>query len=184
MAGATRNLRHAFTATLAAAWLAAGSAALADASHKHGGAIGEPGVKANATRSVTITIRDNFYEPESIEVKKGETIRFVLKNTTELLHEFNIGTAAMHAEHQTEMAVMAEHGMITATGINREMMKMDHSKMGMPAMTHDDPNAVLIEPGKTAELVWKFTKDTTLEFACNLPGHYEAGMVGQFRFRK
>jgi uncharacterized cupredoxin-like copper-binding protein len=184
MHASTRYWRILFTASFTAAWLAAGSAALADAGHKHGGAIGEPGDKAKATRTVTITIRDNLYEPETVEVKKGETIRFVLKNTSELLHEFNIGTAAMHAEHQKEMAVMAEHGMITATGINHEMMKMDHSKMGMPAMTHDDPNAVLIEPGKTAELVWQFTKDTTLEFACNLPGHYEAGMVGQFRFRK
>jgi len=184
MAGIKRHSRILFAGTIAAAMLAAGSAALADAGHKHGGAIGEPGVKAKATRTVAITIRDNLYEPETVDVKKGETIRFVLKNAGELLHEFNIGTAAMHAEHQKEMEMMAQHGMITATGVNHEMMKMDHSKMGMPAMKHDDPNAVLIEPGKTAELVWKFTKDATLEFACNLPGHYEAGMVGQFRFRK
>ncbi len=74
--------------------------------------------------------------------------------------------------------------MLTATGVNHEMMKMDHSKMGLPEMKHDDPNTVLVEPGKTAELVWKFTQDTTLEFACNMPGHYESGMAGKIQFRK
>jgi uncharacterized cupredoxin-like copper-binding protein len=141
------------------------------------------GDKARASRSVAITIRDNLYEPEIVQVKTGETIRFVLKNTSELLHEFSIGTAEMHAEHQKEMAQLMEHGMLTATGINHQMMNMDHSKLGMAApVKHDESNTVLIEPGKTAELVWKFTRDAKLEFACNLPGHYEAGMVGQIHF--
>ena len=46
-------------------------------------------------------------------------------------------------------------------------------------MKHDDPNSVLVEPGKTAELTWTFSKATSLEFACNIPGHYQAGMVGK-----
>jgi uncharacterized cupredoxin-like copper-binding protein len=46
-------------------------------------------------------------------------------------------------------------------------------------MKHDDPNSVLVEPGKTAELTWTFSKATNLEFACNVPGHYQAGMVGK-----
>ncbi len=45
-------------------------------------------------------------------------------------------------------------------------------------MKHDDPNSVLLEPGKTAEIVWTFNETTSLEFACNVPGHYQAGMVG------
>ncbi len=45
-------------------------------------------------------------------------------------------------------------------------------------MMHDDPNSVLLEPGRTGEVVLKFTKAANLEFACNVPGHYEAGMVG------
>lgn len=155
----------------------------ADAGHDDTAAIGEPGVKAKVSRTVTITIRDNRYEPESITVKRGETIRFLIKNADELLHEFSIGTTAMHVEHQKEMAVMAQHGMITATGINQQLMNMDHSKMGLPAMKHDDPNAILVEPGKTVELVWTFSKSAMLEFACNLPGHYEAGMVGQIHVR-
>ena len=168
-------------ASIAATLIAASGGALADAGHGHGAAIGEPGKRAQASRTVTITVRDNLYEPETVQVKKGETIRFVLKNTGELLHEFNIGTAAMHAEHQKEMMQMAEHGMITATRINQQLMHMDHGKAGMPAMKHDDPNAVLVEPGKTQELVWRFSRDAELEFACNLPGHYEAGMIGHIK---
>lgn len=182
MVAISRISRSVIAGALAAALVA--SPVLADASHEPAGKIGKPGTKAEASRTVTITLRDTLYEPESVKVKKGETVRFVLKNTGELLHEFNIGTAAMHAEHRKEMAMMTEHGMITATGINHQMMKMDHAKLGMPDMKHDDPNAKLVEPGKTAELVWTFTEDASLEFACNLPGHYEAGMVGRIEFRK
>ena len=88
----------------------------------------------------------------------------------------------MHAEHQKEMLEMMESGMLTATGINTDMSKMDHSKMGGGSMKHDDPNSVLVEPGKTEELTWTFTQATELEFACNIPGHYESGMVGDIKF--
>lgn len=174
---------HLAAITFAAALVAGNAGAMADAGHGKGASIGEPGTKAKAARTVTITVRDNLYEPETVTVRKGETVRFVVVNKGELLHEFNIGTAAMHAEHQKEMMQMAEHGMITATGINNQMMNMDHGKAGMPSMKHDDPNAVLIEPGKSAELTWKFSKDAELEMACNLPGHYEAGMVGHIKFQ-
>ncbi|MGH6912267.1 MAG: cupredoxin domain-containing protein [Geminicoccales bacterium] len=167
---AIRCISHCLIAGILTAWLSP-FPALADSGHEHAGKIGKPGTKAQASRTVTITLREMLYEPESIQVKKGETIRFVLKNAGSLLHEFNIGTAEMHAEHQKEMAMMVDHGMLTPTGINHQMMKMDHSKMGMPEMRHDDPNAVLVEPGKSAELVWTFSRATTLEFACNLPGH-------------
>lgn len=46
-------------------------------------------------------------------------------------------------------------------------------------MKRDDPNSVLVEPRKTAELTWAFGKATNLEFVCNIPGHYQAGMVGK-----
>ena len=105
----------------------------------------------------------------------------MLVNKGQLLHEFNLGDAAMHAKHQKEMLKMQASGMLTATG----MGKMDHAAMGhgdmgeMGGMKHDDPNSVLVEPGKTAELTWTFNKATGLEFACNIPGHYQAGMVGK-----
>lgn len=162
-------------------------AAPGEAGHKHDtAAIGEPAKATTKTRTVQVVMGDNFYEPETIPVKAGETVRFVIKNTGEFLHEFNIGTAAMHAAHQKEMAMMVEHGMLTTTGVDEKKMNMDHSKMpGMShSMKHDDPNSALVEPGKTRELTWKFTKDTALEFACNMPGHYEAGMVGKVNFQR
>lgn len=139
---------------------------------------GQPGKASAATRTVQIELGDNFFNQEKLAVKAGETVRFVVVNKGEFLHEFNIGTAASHAEHQKKMAMMVDHGMLTATGINKDMAHMDHSAMGMAHMDHDDPNSILVEPGKTGELVWTFGQDGVLEFACNIPGHYEAGMVG------
>ncbi|MBB4820987.1 putative cupredoxin-like copper-binding protein [Pseudomonas alcaligenes] len=142
-----------------------------------GYAFGHPGKAAEADRTVEITLGDMYYEPASLEVKAGETVRFVLKNTGGLLHEFNLGDAAMHAAHQKEMLQMQQMGMLTPTGMNHDMGQMDHGAM----MKHDDPNSVLVEPGKTAELTWTFSAATGLEFACNIPGHYQAGMVGRLK---
>ncbi|KJZ40795.1 MULTISPECIES: plastocyanin/azurin family copper-binding protein [Pseudomonas] len=142
---------------------------------------GQPAPAAKATRSVEVVMGDMSFSPKDIDIKAGETIRFVLVNKGQLLHEFNLGDAAMHAKHQQEMLQMQQSGMLTPTG----MKEMDHSAMaGMDhssgqGMKHDDPNSVLVEPGKTAELTWTFTKATNLEFACNIPGHYQAGMVGK-----
>lgn len=129
--------------------LAAGTG---DHSHETS-AIGEPAKANGTTRIVRIQVIDNAYEPENVQVKAGETVRFVLTNSGQLLHEFNIGTAVMHAEHQKEMAMMFEHGMMTATGMNHDMANMDHSQMGGMSMKHDDPNSVLIGPGEKKELV-------------------------------
>lgn len=150
---------------------------LAAGGHGHSTDVGKPGDAAAASRTVEVTLNDNFYEPESISVKAGETVRFVLKNEGQLLHEFNIGTAHMHEEHQEEMAMMMEHGMLTPTGVNHDMMNMDHGDG--KHMKHDDPNSVLLEPGQSGEIVWTFPAEATLEFACNIPGHYQAGMVGE-----
>ena len=139
---------------------------------------GQPAAAAKATRSVEVVMGDMSFTPKNIEIKAGETVRFVLVNKGQLLHEFNLGDAAMHAKHQQEMLRMQQSGMLTPTGVK----EMDHGSMaGMDhgAMKHDDPNSVLVEPGKTAELSWTFTKATSLEFACNIPGHYQAGMVGK-----
>lgn len=158
---------------LAGCLLALSFNAMADASHSY--AFGQPAAADKATRTVEMTLQDIAFAPKSLDVKAGETVRFVLVNKGQLLHEFNLGDAAMHAAHQKEMLQMQASGMLTSTG----MGKMDHSAMGHGAMKHDDPNSVLVEPGKTAELTWTFTQATGLEFACNLPGHYQAGMVGK-----
>ncbi|WP_027921668.1 plastocyanin/azurin family copper-binding protein [Pseudomonas sp. URMO17WK12:I12] len=139
---------------------------------------GQPAAAAKATRSVEVVMGDMSFTPKAIDIKAGETIRFVLVNKGQLLHEFNLGDAAMHAKHQQEMLQMQQSGMLMPNG----MKEMDHGAMaGMDhgMMKHDDPNSVLVEPGKTAELTWTFTKASSLEFACNIPGHYQAGMVGK-----
>jgi uncharacterized cupredoxin-like copper-binding protein len=135
-----------------------------------------------ATRTVELTLGDMYFEPKALAVKEGETVHFVLVNKGNLLHEFNLGDAAMHAAHQQEMLKMVASGMLTSTGMKHDAMPgMDHGDHGMK---HDDPNSVLVEPGKTAELTWTFTKATDLEFACNIPGHYQAGMVGKIAIDK
>ena len=171
---------------LVAAFCLSALAPLAMAGGSHGGHddaapnIGQPGKAAEATRTVAITLYDNYYDVDSLEVEAGETVRFELKNEGALLHEFNIGTAPMHKNHQHEMRQMMEHGMLTPTG----MVEMDHSGMkgmeGMEGMKHDDPNSILLAPGESGELIWTFSGDAELEFACNMPGHYQAGMVGEF----
>ncbi len=166
------------------------SPALAAPGHTY--EFGAPGKAASATRTIEVNLADNYYEPDAISVKPGETVRFVLKNSGELLHEFSIDTLAEHAEHRKEMAEMMEMGMITPTGIDAEKMNMDHSRMDMGeakkgksmSMRHDDPNTVMLAPGESKELVWKFTRAMEIEFACNMPGHYESGMMGRIDFDK
>ena len=150
--------------------------ALADAGYAD---IGKPAKTSAARRAVEIMLGEMYFKPEILNVKAGETVRFVVKNEGQLLHEFNIGTSDMHTHHREEMAMMMQHGMLTPTGINPERINMDHGQMGMGSMKHDDPNSVLVKPGKAMELVWTFPKSGTLEFACNIPGHSEAGMIGQ-----
>ena len=146
--------------------------------------IGHPAAAASATRTVNNEMTDLAFSPKTLEVKAGETVRFVLVNKGQLLHEINLGDAAMHAEHQKEMLKMQQSGAMTTTGMDHA--GMDHGAMGqgsmpMAGMTHDDPNSVLVEPGKTAELTWTFSGTRDLEFACNVPGHYQAGMVGTLK---
>lgn len=149
--------------------------------HGHSFDFGEPGKASEVDRTVEILMKEIYYEPEAIEVKAGETIRFKITNKGKLVHEFNLGTASMHKAHQKEMEMMVEHGVLEADKINHKMMKMDMG--GGKTMEHDDPNSVLLEPGKSGEVVWKFTKAIELEFACNVPGHYEAGMMGRVQFK-
>ena len=146
----------------------------------HGASSGEPGKASEVARTITAEMYDNYYEPEEITVKPGETVRFVVENKGSLVHEFNIGTPAMHESHQKEMMMMVEHGVIQGGKLNHDMMNMD---MGNGhSMKHDDPNSVLLEPGQSKEVVWKFSDKGNIEFACNVPGHYQSGMYGDVNF--
>lgn len=139
--------------------------------------IGEKGDPSNIDRTIEIRMYDNFYEPNIIKVKKGETIKFVVQNLGEMVHEYNIATKEMHIKHQTEMQKLVDHGILLVDKIDmnkmKKMSKKDHS------LSHSHSNSVMVEPKKTGEMIWKFSKNLTLEMACNVPGHYETGMVGQ-----
>ena len=154
------------TTTLLALLLTASGAAMAhgDDDHKagaaathedHASALGKPGDAKKLSRTVAITMSDSMrFSPASVSAKKGETIRFVLKNEGKLKHEMVLGTIAELKEHAALM-------------------------VKFPQMEHADPNQASVEPGKTGELIWQFTKAGTFDFACLQAGHYEAGMKGQ-----
>ena len=138
--------------------------------------IGEKGDPKKIDRIVNIKMYDNYYEPNSIKIKKGETIKFIIENLGDLVHEYNIGTREMHIKHQPEMQKLIDHEILLGDKIDRnkmkKMAKMDHS------LGHAHSNSVMLEPKETGEIIWKFSKDVNLEMACNIPGHYESGMVG------
>lgn len=141
----------------------------------HGHAVkaegGAPGRASEASRVVTIVATDSDFNPKSLAVKAGETVRFIVRNDGRLVHELTIGTKAMQAAHQSEMLGLAASGAIDAD-------KIDRAKLG----AHDHGNNILLEPGASGEIVWTFARASELEFGCNVPGHYEAGMKGEFKF--
>lgn len=168
-------MKQGITALVAAVLaMAASPPVWAHGEETHPNAIGVPGNAIDVTRTIEITMHDNAYSPDSLIVWQGETIRFVIRNAGEFVHEFNIGNTATHEKHREEMMTMVESGVLEADHINHHMM--EHGSGGMK---HDDPNAVLLEPGQSGEIVWQFPQAINLEFACNVPGHYEAGMVAQ-----
>ncbi len=117
-------------------------------------AFGAAGDAAKVTRTISIDMGDNMrFSPANVQAKQGETIRFVIKNSGKIKHEFVLGTAAALKEHY-------------------EVMKK------FPDMEHFDPNMVTLAPSQTGEIVWQFSKSGKVEFACLQPGHYEAGMKG------
>ncbi len=142
-----------FSVLLLAAFLAISSPVSA---HEHeASALGEPGDPKKVDRTVHIAMSDAMrYGPSSVTVKQGQTIRFVLKNTGKGKHEMVLGTVDELKEHAALM-------------------------LKFPEMEHADPNEASVEPGKTGQLVWKFTKAGAFDFACLQPGHYEGGMTGK-----
>ena len=139
--------------------------------------LGEKGNPSDVSKVIVVKMYDNYYEPKKFEVKKNQTVKFVVYNYGELVHEFNIATKEMHLKHQPEMLRMAENEILLANRIDKkkmkELSKTDH------AMGHSHSNSVLLEPNQSAELIWKFNTNADLEAACNVPGHYEAGMIAK-----
>ena len=139
--------------------------------------IGEEGNMSEVSKVIEVKMYDNYYEPSEFKINKNQTIKFIVYNYGELVHEFNIATKEMHLKHQPEMMKMLVNEIIVGGKIDKnkmkEMSKTDHS------MGHSHSNSVLLEPNQSAELIWKFNSDANLEVACNIPGHYESGMVAK-----
>ena len=122
--------------------------------HENSDAIGKPGKATNAKRTVKVEMLDTMrFNPQSITVKQGETIKFIVKNSGKVKHEMVLGTEKELKEHA-------------------EVMKKN------PEMEHDDANQITVQPGKSGEIIWQFTKAGKVNFACLQPGHYDAGMAG------
>ena len=142
--------------------------------------IGEKGKLSEVNRVIEVKMYDNFYEPNEIKIKKGETIKFKVYNFGEFVHEFNIATKEMHLKHQPEMMKLVENEILLANKIDKkkmkEMAKEDHS------MGHSHSNSVLLEPNENGEIIWKFNTEVKLEIACNIPGHYETGMIAKIKY--
>lgn len=96
------------------------------------------------------------FTPSDVTVKKGETIRFVIKNSGQVPHEFSLGTEQELKEHYEEMKKF-------------------------PGMEHEEANKISLKPGQQGEVIWRFTKAGVVHFACLHVGHYEAGMKGQVK---
>lgn len=139
-------------AGVSAVWLFTATTVFAHDDHKSYGA-GEPGDPRKPSHAITIAMYDRSYHPLKLELKRGEQVRFVIRNEGSEEHEFLLATTDENLKHA-------------------EAMRKN------PGMEHDEPNGVSLEPGKSAEVLWKFTKAGTFEFGCLIAGHREDGMTG------
>ncbi len=137
--------------------------------HTMGG--GKPGDSAKVTRVIEVVATDNAFSLKALQVRDGETIRFVVRNDGIDPHEFLIGTAHEHSEHRTMMKAMIEQQKKGGHSHDMSMMEMHQSGVTVP-------------PGKTNSFVWTFARTPDLEFACDIPGHYEDGMHGAISFSR
>ena len=143
--------------------------------------IGSKGDETDVTRVIKVVMYDNYYEPSSFQIKEGETIKFEVENAGMLVHEFNIANKMMHMKHQPEMIKMAENGILLAFSIDKEKMKK-MAKMDK-SMSHSHSNSVLLEPKQKRNIIWKFDNAVNIEVACNVPGHYQAGMIAKVNIK-
>ena len=139
--------------------------------------IGSKGKESEVSRVIKVVMYDNYYEPSSFQIKAGETIKFEVENAGMLVHEFNIANKMMHKKHQPEMLKMVENEILLADSIDKKKMKK-MAKMDK-AMGHSHSNSVLLEPKQKGEIIWKFDNAVNIEVACNVPGHYQVGMIAK-----
>lgn len=115
------------------------------------------GIAGNAKavkRTIAISMSDAMrFTPNQIDIKLGETVKFIVKNDGAVLHEFVIGTTRENEEHAAMM-------------------------VKFPNMEHDEPYMAHVAPTKSGEIIWTFNKPGQFDFACLIAGHYQAGMRG------
>ena len=117
-------------------------------------AFGREGNPQKAVRTVNIDMSDKMrFTPDTLTIKQGETIKFVIRNSGKTLHEFVLGTMSELKEHSALM-------------------------QKFPGMEHAEPYMAHVAPVKTETIAWQFTKAGNFHFGCLIPGHFEAGMVG------
>ena len=143
--------------------------------------IGSKGNESDISRTIKVVMYDNYYEPSSFQINAGETIKFEVENAGELVHEFNIANKMMHIKHQPEMEKMVENEILFADSIDKNKMK----KMAKidKSMGHSHSNSVLLEPKQKGDIIWKFDNAVNIEVACNIPGHYQAGMIAKVNIK-
>lgn len=156
------NYRFKALAGLVLAPMLSSYPALASPGAGHNSHQAAPVESTGGTRTIEIIARDIEFSVSEIDVKQGETVRFIIRNEGELDHDFTIGDADIQATHRAQMQEM----MLGLGDGHRHM--------------HNAANAVMVAPGATAELLWTFGNDTNVEFGCNIPGHFESGMAGKF----
>ena len=118
-------------------------------------------------RTVHIKMELMWFTPDTVTVTAGETIRFVVHNTTHSkAHEFTIGSAEAQEKRRDQLATLVGTTTLAAA---------DHG-----SSPYDAPNSIIVPPGETRELTWTFADSDQLEFGCNIAGHYEFGMKGVF----
>lgn len=122
---------------------------------------GHPGNAKDVSRTVKIEASDFEFSPTELAFARGETIKFVVVNTSTHMHELTIGDAATQERHRRDMVKMSD-------------MKHDKGEQDMMPS-----NSVHVKPGETGALIWTFAQSGKLEFACNYPGHADLGMEGK-----
>ena len=164
----TMNIKNVFITTVAASTFAMMNGAYAHGDADHGAkpkkydatkveekSFGREGDPAKASRTIRVEMADTMrFAPADITVKQGETVKLVATNKGQVLHEMVLGTSEDLKEHA-------------------ELMRR------FPGMEHEEPHMTHVKPGSSGEIVWQFTKPGEFQFACLIPGHFEAGMVGK-----
>ena len=126
----------------------------------HAVSFGKPGNPDQVDRKVRVNMSDSMrFTPAFVSVKRGETIRFIVHNEGKVMHEMVLGREKDLAKHVRAMRMS-------------------------PGMAHDAAHMVHVAPGRTGEIVWQFSRAGTVQFACLIPGHFEAGMVGTVQVAK